>query len=636
MAKISIKPVDHGPAPAASAMFVKLAGLVVMTISLVGIIFMLLTYSWQDDRESWDWEPESIRTNFDPLLTTEQIRALFKQKREQWQTEHPINQLPGNFETDSDPTKANKPKSNDVGLPFDGGEELPPPDPFPSSGGTDQRDLARQEAERELAIAEKLTLEPVFRLADETQNLLDFVQFTDASREKSMNEFDAYRGRQAPTNEVLALQILKKLPAPGSAAYAEYQKRVEQSGWYFGKSQDVCEVYRGRGFAAEGRLFDLYEIRPDKAIVLQDGTKVESYYEGVVALLGPGMLRKEHKIEQRTVEFQALTIPDALKPYVNDKGSVSHEDKLVTEKVMVKFTGAFLRRWIYSREVKPYSTQAKKVVTQDHLPLLLTADLALSQRSPYELTDELLQQVRDAMREDPIYLESEAAYYAMLAKANDPDDQVEIVPEIGYFDLAGEETGPRYRGQGIHVVGMIGDDYAPVILPPNISGLRRVFRALVLHDTGDLETPKRYLCDMIEPPTGLEPRALIDIDARYYRNVFESNSTSSSVRPLIIVRKMKGIAEDSEEGAWLYAVAGIGGVVLLLAVLTWFILSERRERARFEASTLELSRGRIKKQGGLKLKPLPGGKGGEPEAPAEPTQPEQPSEPEPDDPHAKE
>src|SRR5690606_23603613 len=139
----------------------------------------------------------------------------------------------------------------------------------------------------------------------------------------------------------------------------------------------------------------------------------------------------------------------------------------VTEHVMVKLSGAFLRRWIYSREVKPYSTKAKQVLTQDHLPLLLTADLAVSEVSKYELTDELLQQVRDAMREDPVFLETEAAYYAMLARANAPDDQVEVVPEIGYFDLAGAETGPRYRGQGIHVDGMIGDDYAPVILPPN-------------------------------------------------------------------------------------------------------------------------------------------------------------------------
>ena len=61
-----------------------------------------------------------------------------------------------------------------------------------------------------------------------------------------------------------------------------------------------------------------------------------------------------------------------------------------------------------------------------------------------------------------------------------------------------------------------------------------------------------------------------------------------------------------------------------MLVLTWFIVSERRERARFEASTLELSRNRIKKQGGLKLKPLPGAKGGEPEAKPE-TVPEPPA-----------
>lgn len=613
MAKLSLKVAEPGRMPSSSAMFVKLMSLLVMSAALVGVIYMLLNYSWQDQRKSWDWEPEKIRTNFDPLLTTEQIRELFEKKRQEWFTRNPINQIPIETAEQDDPRKANQPATNRVASPFGNDDSAsPPPDPY--STGTDQREEVKRDAEHELRLAENLALQPVFELLDETQNLLDFVPFEDASREKTMNEFAAYRGRQAPTNELLALQILRKLPAPGSAGYADLAARIDRQGWYFGKSQQVLEVYRGRGFAAEGRLFDLYEVRPEKPIVLQDGARVEAYFEGVIALLGPGLGRNEHKIEQRTVLFQTLTLPEALKPYINTTGAVSHEDKLVSEHVMVKLSGPFLRRWVYSREVKPYSTRAKQVLTQDHLPLLLTADLAASEMPKYELSDELLQQVRDAMREDPVFLESEAAYYAMLAKANAPDDQVEVVPEIGYFDLAGAETGPRYRGQGIHVDGMIGDDYAPVILPPNISGLRRVFRALVLHDTANLESPKRYLVDMIEPPSGLEPRALIAMEARYYRNVFETTSTSSTIRPLLIVKRVRGLRDEAGGSDWIYGLLGMIGIVLLMSVLTWFILSERRERARFEASTLELSRSRLKKQGGLKLKPLPGAKGGEPEA----------------------
>jgi hypothetical protein len=63
-------------------------------------------------------------------------------------------------------------------------------------------------------------------------------------------------------------------------------------------------------------------------------------------------------------------------------------------------------------------------------------------------------------------------------------------------------------------------------------------------------------------------------------------------------------------------------VFLLFSVLTWLILGERRERAKFEANMIEQSRERLKKRGGLKLKPLPGaaaeGKAPEPPKPADP------------------
>lgn len=579
-------------------MFVKLMGMLVMTLALVGIIYMLLTYSWEEERRSWDWAPEDIRTNFDPIRTPEELKAHFDAKRKEWLENNPIQMPDGLPDT-------NKPKEGTDGgveTPFGNDEPLPPPDDWTPTSGKDGRELARQQVEREVALAKKVETEAVFELLTESDEFLDFQPYTDASRTKSMQEHAAYRGRQAPTYEQLGIKLMRKLPGDLKGSNA----------WFWGESQEAIDIYRMRAFAIEGRLYDLYEVAPEQAIVLPDGTKVERYYEGVVALLSPKAMPDEYPIEHRVVMFQTLKLPDALAPFLNTKGHVAHDDKLVTEHVMVKLNGVYLRRWVYSREVQPFSTAAKQVKTQAHVPLLLTADLAQSDMPKYVLTDELLQQVRDALREDPIFLETEAAYYAMLAKANNPDDAIEVQPEIGYFDLSGEETGPRYRGQGVHVQGMIGDNYAPVILPPNISGLRRVFRALVLDDTSNLESPKRYMVDMIEPPTGLEPRAIVDFDARYYRNVFETDSSRSTIRPLLVVRRVKGIAEDAEGGEWVYALLGVIGIVLLLSVLTFFIISERRERAKFEARSLERSRERLNKRGGLKLKPLPDGKGGEP------------------------
>ncbi|MCA8919098.1 MAG: hypothetical protein KDB32_08460, partial [Planctomycetes bacterium] len=197
-------------------MFVKLLGLLVMGAALMGVISMLLTYSWEDKRETWEWEPEDIRTNFAPLMTSEQIQKLFEAKRREWMGSNPINNIPEGVEGQDDPRNANTAGNRSAPLPFgnDGGETgnepdpLPPPDSFQPIGGKDQRQESRLDDARELKLTELLTQEKQFELLDETQNLLDWVEFRDASREQSMNEFTVYQGRQAPTNEQLALQIL--------------------------------------------------------------------------------------------------------------------------------------------------------------------------------------------------------------------------------------------------------------------------------------------------------------------------------------------------------------------------------------------------------------------------------------------
>jgi hypothetical protein len=148
--------------------------------------------------------------------------------------------------------------------------------------------------------------------------------------------------------------------------------------------------------------------------------------------------------------------------------------------------------------------------------------------------------------------------------------------------------------------------------------LRRVFRAYVLHDLFDLETERRYLVDMVEPPINLEPRALVRFEARYYRNVFETDSTASRIRPLLIVRQVKPHMRDTTRADLFWALLGASGLLLLMAVLAFFVISDRRERRAFEQSTLELARKRLEKRGGLKLKPLPGDKAEPKAGPDEP------------------
>lgn len=614
MPKLSYNPVDRSPAPPAYVAFIKIMGMVMSVGALVGLSWMLARYAGSDTRSDWNWDPKSIRTNFDPLYTPEQIKAMQREAAERAMSQFGV---PTNSPLVDPP--ANKPASNDgLPAPFEEHKNVPLPDELK---GTDQREIWAKRDNLHLQLARtQLKKGKVFDFAQETREVLDFVELADADRARCMAEFDAFGGRQAGPNERLAFQLLKKLP--------DLAPRAESGVFFFGPGQDPINEYRCRAFAVEGRLFDLYQVKLPEPLVYPDGSKVEGYFEGVVALLGKGV-GSEHAIEQRLVLFQTLVLPADLQPYLSaDPAAIAQTDKLATEAVMVKLDGLYLRMWVYSRQVAPFSTQAKPVMSQAHLPLLLTSNLARAQAKPYELTDELLQQVRDAIREDPVFLESEAAYYALLAKAADPEDVVEAVPDIGYFDLAGGggETGPRYRGQGIRIVGMIGDDYAPVILPPNIAGTRRVFRTLLLGDTADLASPKKYLLDMLEPPTGLEPRALVAFNARYYRNVFETKSTSSDVRPLLIVRRAVPINEGATENNWIYVAVGISAFLGLFVVVTFFVLSDRRERRKFEAASVELSRKRLEKRGGLKLKPLPGDKPAEGHAPEKPPDPPNPPE----------
>jgi hypothetical protein len=586
-------------------MFVRIFGLVMMVLTMLGIVWLLLQWSYEgDQREPWDHAPR-IRTNFQQILTEEEKQERLKQKMADYYKAQ-------GMEVPAAAANTPRPKANrDLPrAPFANEEPTPVPD-TPSEGVLPSEEAKRDRlVDLELA-KQQLTRERVFILEDEAQNLLNWEPLQDADRTRVAGEFAAHNGRQFEPYERLALQVLSNLPGAG------YAENVHRGAYFWGQSQEAANLYRGYAFSVEGRLFDLWEVKPEAPIVLRDGTTIDRWFMGAVALLDKGIARNEHAFEHRVMQFMTVSLPENMIPYVGAADGVSHEDRLVAEPVMVKLTGAYLRQWAYERHVKPFESKAR---TEAHTPLLLTPDVAISDRPPYELTDELLQQVRDSLREDPRFLETEGAYYAILAKSNHPGDTIEPVPEIGYFDLAGAETGPRYRGQGVRVDGMIGDNYEPLILPPNISGLRRVFVAYVVDDTVNLESPKRYLVHMIDPPTGLEPRALVLFNARYYRNVFETDSTSSTVRPLLIVKRVRPYAEPDEGGNLFFAITAISGVLLIMVVLSWFVLSDRRERRAFEQQQMELSRQRLQKRGGLKLKPLPGKAK---DAPADPPPPDE-------------
>lgn len=578
-------------------MTMKVFRLMVAALLLSGIMYILTEYSnsGSHERKEWEFSPAQMRLNFEPIRTPEQDKRLLQEALDRELAKAGLPVVPGR------PSAVLPPAGNDGAAPppANGGKSDTPDSPT----AVDQRELWAERDTRDLKMARDQLQKPrVFEPARESEFIPDFTDFQDADRAQCMGEFEANRGLQAPTHERMALEVLHKLPG-----ITDFAARIHPDGYFFAPGRAAIEFYRGRGFAVEGRLFDLREIKADPPHVLNNGAKINSYYEGIIALVGKGQTAEEQPVEHRVVLFQSLALPTDLLPYVNTTGAISQADKLATENVSVKLTGAFLRRWIYSREVTPFSTPGKRVYSQAHAPLLMTADVRKAEIAPVTPTDPMLQQITDDQRQDPSFVATEAGYYALLNQVNNPDDAPPAVENIGYFDLVGSgETGPRYRGQGVHVNGMIGDDYAPVILPPNVSGARRVFRAYLLGETINIYTPKRYLIDMIEPPKGLEPRALVSVTARYYRNVFEAEDKESIIRPLLVIRKIDPRTPPDEGTDWVAVCIAIGGFFVVIALAGWFLFGDRRERRNFEATSMEAARRRLEKRGGLKLKPLPG------------------------------
>lgn len=585
--------------------------------ALGGMVMIFWAYGKTNKPATWDWEYRDVRRNFMPIYSTEENDRRFREELEKSTDAF-------RFEGEK---PANKPPAGNEGprLPGDTGEvPKETPDAPPPGDPVVERDA------REVKLTAELTLGPWVRIEDEIASIPTYTQLQDwrpQFRSQLKSEFDANKGRQAPPYEQLSLQILRKVPAPGKPERDSYEAKLEKGKFWFGVGKEAVNFYRGRVFEAEGRLFDIYEVKLDPPAVLSDGTKFDHYFEAVVAFLREGKGHTEVPIVQQQVLVNLLECPEALKPYLNSKGAVSQEDALSQQEIYVKFSGVYLRNFIYNRPVSPFHAEGKPVLCQSFLPLLLSSDLELSKREGYALSDALLQQVRDSTSDDINFVQDEAAYYATLAQANRKDDKLKVVPEINYFDLANLETGPKYRGQGIHVYGMLGDNYAPVILPPNISGLRRVYRVYVAASVIDLNTPNRWLVDMIDLPKGLEARVAVKFDGRYYRNVFETQNSNSLIRPLLVVHHVERHFTSDTSQDWIFALAIIAGAVIMFGGFVWFLLSDRRAANRFEQQNMARLRERVEKQGSLKLKPLPGSTPRPPESKQEAPPPEPPTPP---------
>lgn len=390
----------------------------------------------------------------------------------------------------------------------------------------------------------------------------------------------------------------------------------------------VVEAVRGTVFTVEGRLWMLRQ-QPLRHPVTMDGETVSTAYWGIVAYLRPGL----SGVEPRSVVhdlacFTALRLPPELAKHALEPGvHPSSSDSLAKEMVGVRLRGVWFRRIAWRESVAelkvelPQSEDVKErprdevrqFVSEAFMPYLISRGAEIV---PFRLPD-----VAETRRLVLMYSEDdtpvstsqrdkfdEAGYYALLghlAAGSGP------LLEMPVQDLTLRElitpTSPlrnQYRGAHSRVKGILMDTYHPLVLPPNISGVRQLYRTFIADATNRSEVSQEliWFADVLEPPLRFRGAPPVELEGFYVRSqLLRTNIGGRTVlvnQPLLLAREIKspegaiGAADlgGQVETATVVSIIGAVALLVLAVVLLW-----RREKRREEKWQREMLAGLARK-----------------------------------------
>ncbi|MCK6438995.1 MAG: hypothetical protein L6Q71_02195 [Planctomycetes bacterium] len=426
--------------------------------------------------------------------------------------------------------------------------------------------------------------------------------------------------------------------------------------WMYSDYTDIVPGYRGRVFdVAQARLWMLRE-QPLRTSVTVDGKPVENAWYGVAVFLRKGARLEDQWINQ-AVAFTTLSLPDELKPYALKPGEhPSNDDKLSRENVCVSFSGAWFRRIMYREplsganlalenadDIEAALFTRSEYWTEAYMPWLVCQgveraqpkELSLDQR--FEIVSQFDELHPHVTQKTDLF--DEAGYYLLLHHTMTPGagplNGIVGPTEMTLRRLKDLSHRSTYRGTRMKTSGTLQSEYSLLMLPPNISGKRNVYRTYVLdaltraEESSDLQ----WYADVVEPPLDLRGKARVIVDGYYYRSqIFEGRNnetgkTGSFVFPLLIAPKLAPYDDAAGSGTsgmnWtlIWAVGGVvAGIIVLLIVLGRV---DRNSRERFERETLATVRGKLAKtrerlarkraaKPGADAPPAEGGEGGTP------------------------
>jgi hypothetical protein len=433
------------------------------------------------------------------------------------------------------------------------------------------------------------------------------------------------------TSRIALAGLLKNVAATGSAAVSSADNGPAFA-WF--DQPETVTAARGRVFTVEGVLWLLREL-PLADPVDCGGKKLTKCYQGIVALIRAG-LPYERRLVHDCVSFTALELPPELSALaLRPDQPAANKDELAKGTVTVKLTGAWFRRIAFrepaDNEMVEYvapkddgSRSLPKNIertfdTEAFMPWLVTRSIAKTDAAPRiaAAVREIVNQYAESTEPRPFSEKDrfdEAGYYALLAEVRRNDGLLQTLPkaDLTLRMLGTQELRDQYRSGHVGLNGILLDTYFPLMLTPNISGLRSIYRTFVADARvkNEVSTEAQWYVDVIEPPTAFRGSPIISVDGLYYRSqIFTAQhkgQVKTFVYPMVLARsilperpasaKLEASTVDGATVLWI-TVGSAAVVICLLVLLSWW---DKKNRGKLEL----LAAGRV---GASRLRtPLPG------------------------------
>lgn len=395
------------------------------------------------------------------------------------------------------------------------------------------------------------------------------------------------------------------------------------SAYFSSINPPVVEAYRGRVYAAAGRLFALWKQPMDGL-----GEGAGTLWYGVLARIRPGaavegQAKWEEDWVHESIAFCTTDLhPDLMKYALEPTAQLSVDDALAREAVFVGLHGVYLRR-VYFREFlqevavtlppEQRGADGKANATRSFqsealMPLLLTTSVvsvegsvAPADAKPIDVVASFSERLKpvDPEKKDRF---DEAGYYLLLDALNNPAHPLQQNPPtlLNFRKLIEPAMREAYRGGRIQMKGILLDEYFPLLLPPNVSGRRMVYRTFVGDGTrrSDVSTALLWYIDTLEPPVDFAGSPVVNIEGLYYKSqdliVNENGKTLEVHWPVVLTTKILPAgafaqAENTEANMLLVWIT-TAGVALIILALIWITRRDRRQQQRFEQASIQRAR----------------------------------------------